>query len=78
MVLSTLYFPVFTQPNLEKDPLTRVPPQEIFRVPKPGTVNWTNASDDHLSLYNATMDRLRQRTEQRRVLAKPVFQDFDR
>ncbi|XP_053393487.1 uncharacterized protein LOC123564874 [Mercenaria mercenaria] len=69
---------VFTQPNLEKDPETRVPPQEIFRVPKPGTVNWENASEDHMSLYNATMDRLRQRTEQRRVLAKPVFQDFDR
>ena len=69
---------VFTQPGLEKVPDLQVPPQEIFRVPKPGTVDWKNASDDHRSLVDATMDRLRQRAEQRRVLAKPVFQDFDR
>lgn len=69
---------VFTQPNLEKDPKVQVPPQEIFRVPKPGTMDWGYASDDHRSLFDATMDRLRQRSDQRRVLAKPVFQDFDK
>mgnify|MGYP000010550446 CR=1 FL=1 len=69
---------VFTQPNLEKDPELRVPPQEIFRVPKPGTADWNCAGDDHRSLYDATMDRLKQRSDQRRVLAKPQFQDFDR
>lgn len=69
---------VFTQTNLEKDPELRVPPQEIFRVPKPGTIDWGCASEDHKSLYDATMDRLRQRADQRRVLAKPVFQDFDK
>jgi len=69
---------VFTQPGLEKAPDVQVPPQEIFRVPKPGTVDWLNAADDHRSLVDSTMDRLRQRAEQRRVLAKPVFQDFDR
>lgn len=69
---------MFTQPNLEKDPEIRVPAQEIFRVPKPGTVDWNCATEDHRSLYDATMDRLRQRAEQRRVLAKPVFQDFDK
>jgi len=69
---------VFTQPNLEKVPDLQVPPQEIFRVPKPGTMDWSAASGDHLALYNATMDRLKQRSDQRRVLAKPVFQDFDR
>ncbi|XP_052771578.1 uncharacterized protein LOC128211160 [Mya arenaria] len=69
---------VFTQPNLEKVPDLQVPPQEIFRVPKPGTVDWNNASGDHMTLYGATMDRLKQRSDQRRVLAKPVFQDFDR
>ena len=69
---------VFTQPNLEKDPDYNVPPQEIFRVPKPGTVNWDQSVEDHRSIFDATMDRLRQRTNQRRVLTKPVFQDFDR
>ncbi|WAQ95285.1 hypothetical protein MAR_027975 [Mya arenaria] len=66
------------RPNLEKVPDLQVPPQEIFRVPKPGTVDWNNASGDHMTLYGATMDRLKQRSDQRRVLAKPVFQDFDR
>ncbi|CAH1794695.1 unnamed protein product [Owenia fusiformis] len=69
---------VFTQPNLEKDPCLQVPPQEIFRVPKPGTIKWENASDDHKDLFESVMERLRQRANQRRVLAKPVFQDFDK
>lgn len=69
---------VFTQPCLEKDPNYSVPPQEIFRVPKPGTINWNQSSEDHRSIFDATMDRLRQRTNQRRVLTKPVFQDFDK
>lgn len=69
---------VFTQPKLEKAPDLQVPPQEIYRVPKPGTINWSNATDDHVQLFMNTMDRLRQRSDQRRVLAKPVFQDFDR
>ncbi|XP_063445753.1 uncharacterized protein LOC134725669 [Mytilus trossulus] len=68
---------VFTQPCLEKDPNFQVPPQEIFRVPKPGTVDWEQSTEDHQSIFEATMDRLRQRTNQRRVLTKPVFQDFD-
>ncbi|KAK3583614.1 hypothetical protein CHS0354_039437 [Potamilus streckersoni] len=69
---------VFTQPNLEKVPTHEVPPSEIFRVPKPGTAMWENASEDHKQLHEATMERLHQRASQRRVLAKPVFQDFDR
>lgn len=71
------FFSVFTQPCLEKDPNFQVPPQEIFRVPKPGTVDWEQSTEDHQSIFEATMDRLRQRTNQRRVLTKPVFQDFD-
>lgn len=73
-----LLISVFTQPCLEKDPNYNVPPQEIFRVPKPGTVDWNQSSEDHRSIFDATMDRLRQRTNQRRVLTKPVFQDFDK
>ena len=72
------FISVFTQPKLEKVPDLQVPSQDIYRVPKPGTVDWSNASDDHVTLFESTMDRLRQRSDQRRVLAKPVFQDFDR
>ncbi|XP_071105662.1 EF-hand calcium-binding domain-containing protein 6-like [Haliotis cracherodii] len=69
---------VFTEPNLEKSPTYKVPPSEMFQVPKPGSISWESASDDHKSLYEETMERLRQRAGQRRLLAKPVFQDFDR
>jgi len=69
---------VFTQPNLEKVPEHKVPPSEIFRIPKPGTMDWTYASDEHKQLVDETLQRLRERADQRRVLLKPVFQDFDR
>ncbi|KAK3798859.1 hypothetical protein RRG08_050238 [Elysia crispata] len=69
---------VFTQEQLELAPMAQVPRQEIFRVPKPGTTDWGNASKDHVDLYNETMNRIRQRVEHRRILCKPVFQDFDR
>ncbi|KAL5019414.1 hypothetical protein ScPMuIL_005136 [Solemya velum] len=69
---------VFTQKNLEKMPTYKVPPSEMFRAPKPGTVDFSAASEDHVALVDSTMERLRQRVDQRRVLAKPVFQDFDR
>ena len=69
---------VFTQAGLEHEPTAVVPPQEIFRVPKPGTVDWAEADNNHLDLYEATMSRIRSRVEQRRILLKPVFQDFDR
>ncbi|XP_060063466.1 uncharacterized protein LOC132543930 [Ylistrum balloti] len=69
---------VFTQPGLEKEPTYQVPPMEMFRVPKPGTIDWAYATEDHKELFESTMERLRQRINQRRVLAKPVFQDFDK
>ena len=69
---------MFTQAGLEHEPTAVVPPQEIFCVPKPGTVDWAEADNNHLDLYEATMSRIRSRVEQRRILLKPVFQDFDR
>ncbi|XP_064635375.1 uncharacterized protein LOC135492703 isoform X2 [Lineus longissimus] len=69
---------VFTQSNLEKTPTHRVVPQETFLVPKPGTVDFNNASDDHRTVYDNAMNRLTKRVNQRRVLLKPVFQDFDK
>lgn len=69
---------VFTQPNLEKNPTYKVPPQEVFCTPKPGTMDWSNASKDHAALVDETMVRLKARVQQRRLLAKPTFDDFDR
>ncbi|CAG5122336.1 unnamed protein product [Candidula unifasciata] len=69
---------VFTQERLEHTPTAVVPRQELFCVPNPGTIDWSNASKEHMDLYNATMDRMRHRVKNRRILCKPVFQDFDR
>lgn len=69
---------VFTQQQLEKHPTHVVHQQEVFLVPKPGTMDFDNASNDHQGFVEEIMERLRQRSNQRRVLAKPVFQDFDR
>ncbi|XP_064617922.1 uncharacterized protein LOC135482031 [Liolophura sinensis] len=69
---------VFTQPGLEKNPTYQVPPSEMFRVPKPGTVDWSMASAEHEGMVERAMKRLKERTCQRHILVKPVFQDFDR
>jgi len=69
---------VFTQKQLEKQPTHQVPPHELFLAPKPGSMDWVAASDDHKEFVDQIMERLRQRANQRRVLAKPVLQDFDR
>ena len=75
-----MFFPiiVFTQNNLEKHPGRQVEPQDRFHVPKPGTLQWSYATEDQKTFVDSIMERLRQRADQRRVLAKPVFQDFDR
>ncbi|XP_077982616.1 uncharacterized protein LOC144437541 [Glandiceps talaboti] len=71
---------VFTQvePNLEKTPTNEVPTQDTFLMDKPGTTNWNNVDGMVVSIVDNVMERMRQRAMQRRVLAKPCFQDFDR
>ena len=70
---------VFTQPDLEKDPTRKVPPSEAFVLPKVGTLAaWNRAPDVVKSSLEEVMTRMRSKATQRRVLAKPVFQDFDR
>lgn len=69
---------VFTQSGLEQTPTATVLPQEIYCVPKPGTVDWREADEGHKELYEQTMARMRARADQRRILMKPVFQDFDK
>ncbi|CAK8698532.1 unnamed protein product [Clavelina lepadiformis] len=70
---------VFTQPNLEKDPTKVVLPQETFVLPKEGAnVGWLTTSSDEQAVFDEVMARMRSRALQRRLLAKPVFQDFDK
>jgi len=69
---------VFGEPNLEANPLIQLVPSECFLAPKPGTMDWHNAGDDHKELYAEAMQRIRQKVTQRRMLVKPTFQDFDR
>ncbi|KAI8521606.1 hypothetical protein Bbelb_013600 [Branchiostoma belcheri] len=69
----------FTQKGLEKTPTHAVPSTEVFQMSKPGTLHWeAQAPDDWKSVVDAAMHRMREKAAQRRLLSKPVFQDFDR
>lgn len=69
---------VFTQRGLEKTPKAVLQPVEDFLMPKPGTTNWENEEEDKREGLNKVMHKMRQKTNQRRILTKPCFQDFDR
>ena len=65
-------------PNLEKTPTNKVVPSDDFVMDKPGTLDWTSAPDMARMTVDEAMERMRERVEQRRVLLKPCFEDFDR
>ncbi|CAB4016979.1 uncharacterized protein LOC110234356 [Paramuricea clavata] len=65
---------VFTKRGLEKIPTFAVPSSETFLMDKPGARTDLEATE----LLDQCMHRLRERTKQRRLLAKPCFQDFDK
>ncbi|XP_071953709.1 uncharacterized protein [Antedon mediterranea] len=69
----------FTQvlPNLEKTPTSHVPPHSVYLMKKPGTMDWSTADLGQVKLVDEAMERMQQRANQRRVLTKPCFQDFD-
>lgn len=69
---------VFTQRGLEKTPKAVLQPVEDFLMPKPGTRNWESQDEDKKTALNKVMDKMRQKTNQRRIITKPCFQDFDR
>lgn len=70
---------VFTQPNLEKHPTLKVPPFETFHLPNEGCcTNWNGLSEEVRAQYDEALFRMFSRSQQRRLLAKPIFQDFDR
>jgi hypothetical protein len=70
---------VFTQvePDLEKTPTSHVPPLESFLMEKPGTIDWAQATPEQAAIVDQAMDRMRSRSDQRRVHTKPCFQDYD-
>lgn len=65
---------VFTCRGLEKMPTYALPCSEKFLMEKPGTRHTLKSSQ----LLEECMHRLRERAKQRRLLAKPCFQDFDK
>jgi len=69
---------VFTQRGLEKTPTAVLPPAETYHMPKPGATDWTTVNKDKQMELDDVMQKMRLKTNQRRILAKPCFQDFDR
>ncbi|CAH8602990.1 unnamed protein product [Dicrocoelium dendriticum] len=69
---------VFTLPQLEKHPLVRVMPQETFVQPKPGTADWSSATEEMLEHYESSMATLRRKVQERRMLLLPDFVAFDK
>ena len=70
-------FSVFTIRGLEKVPTHKVPAMETFRMSKPGAKTGCSTSEKEMFLERI-MHRMRQRANERRVLVKPCFQDFDK
>eukprot|EP00795_Rhopilema_esculentum_P008232 gene8232-14169_t len=69
---------VFTKRGLEKTPRYTVATSKEFVMQKPGTINWESTSAEKRQILDSAMSRMRETAKQRRVLAKPCFQDFDR
>lgn len=65
---------VFTATELEKNP------KATFEAPTHLTVKQVREldSDDQSALLENVLNKVRSRVRQRRILIKPLFQDFDR
>ena len=54
-------------------------PQKVYTLPPTGSVDFiTEATDEQKTLLQSTLDRLREQINQKRLLVKPCFKDFDR
>lgn len=69
---------VFTIPEIEKKPLLRVPPSDIFLVPKPGTGDWGCATDEMKDRCQRGMQHVRRNVMEHRIDLKPEFKAFDK
>ena len=69
---------IFTKLNLEATPTYRVAHLDEFTVTRSGARDWTTVPDRDREILEGALMRLRERMSQRRELAKPCFQDFDK
>ncbi|XP_050463997.1 uncharacterized protein LOC126858035 [Cataglyphis hispanica] len=71
---------VFTVKGLDKLPNLRVesPPQEIADLSRRGTSNWQCEPKSIKDLCEHVLQRVRQRVEERRILLKQFFKDYDK
>ncbi|XP_075260146.1 uncharacterized protein LOC142351824 isoform X2 [Convolutriloba macropyga] len=71
---------VFTQviPNMERTPLNFPLPQDSFRMPHKGGMDWTSATVDHQAMVNNCIQRFKAYISGRRLLVKPTFEKFDK
>ncbi|KYM82924.1 hypothetical protein ALC53_06636 [Atta colombica] len=71
---------VFTIKGLDKLPSLKVesPPQDIAELPRKGVQSWQCQPKDIRELCEDIMQRIRQRVEERRILLKQFFKDYDK
>lgn len=69
---------VFTRRGLEKTPTAVLPPAAAYHMPKRGTTDWSQVSAGEQEKFDQVMEKMRQKTNNRRILTKPCFQDFDK
>ncbi|XP_024882174.1 uncharacterized protein LOC112461240, partial [Temnothorax curvispinosus] len=71
---------VFTVKRLDKLPSLKVesPPQEIVELPRRGTSNWQCQPKNMRDFCEDILQRVRQRVEERRILLKQFFKDYDK
>ena len=77
--LSTpLTSPAYGESGLEQTPTKRLTTRAPH-IAKPGDVTWAGGlSGEQDTLLSAVMHRLKGQVQQRRILTKPCFQDFDK
>ncbi|XP_011688757.1 PREDICTED: uncharacterized protein LOC105450541 isoform X2 [Wasmannia auropunctata] len=71
---------VFTVKELDKLPSLKVesPPQEIAELPRRGMSNWQCQPKSMRDLCEDILQRVRRRVEERRILLKQFFKDYDK
>lgn len=71
---------VFTVKELEKLPNLRIesPPKEIAELPRRGAKNWQCEPKSIRELCEETLQKIRNRVNERRILLKQFFKDYDR